>query len=67
MGILGNYQVNPDKYRQRGYSLYAEYLVGERTGVGISSMVTKAKKDRITLEPEPTASSARRLRPSHSD
>ncbi|MEI9938146.1 MAG: hypothetical protein WDO69_13080 [Pseudomonadota bacterium] len=53
MGILGNYQVNPDKYRQRGYSLYAEYLVGERTGVGISSMVTKAEKDRITLEPDP--------------
>ena len=53
MGILGNYQINPDKYRQRGYSLYAEYLVGERTGVGISSMVTKAVKDRITLEPDP--------------
>jgi len=53
MGILGNYQVNPDKYRQRGYSLYAEYLVGERTSVGLSSMVTKAKKDRITLEADP--------------
>jgi hypothetical protein len=53
MAILGNYQVNPDKYRQRGYSLYAEYMVGERTGVGVSSMVTKAKKDRITLEPDP--------------
>jgi hypothetical protein len=53
MGILGNYQVNPDKYRQRGYSLYAEYLVGERTGLGVSSMVTKAVKDRITLEPDP--------------
>jgi len=53
MGIIGNYQVNPDKYRQRGYSLYAEYLVGERTSVGVSSMVTKAKKDRITLQPDP--------------
>jgi hypothetical protein len=53
MGILGNYQVNPDMYRQRGYSLYAEYLVGERTSLGVSSMVTKAKKDRITLEPDP--------------
>jgi hypothetical protein len=53
MGILGNYQVNPDKYRQRGYSLYAEYMVGERTGLGVSSMITKAQKDRITLEPEP--------------
>ncbi|HET7545016.1 MAG TPA: hypothetical protein VFK05_34355 [Polyangiaceae bacterium] len=53
MGILGNYQVNPDKYRQRGYSLYAEYLVGERTGIGVSSMITKAKKDRITLQLDP--------------
>jgi len=53
MGILGNYQVNPDKYRQRGYSLFAEYLVGERTAVGVSSTITKAKKDRITLEPDP--------------
>ncbi len=53
MAILGNYQVSPDKYRQRGYSLFAEYLVGERTGVGVSSMITKAQKDRITLEPQP--------------
>jgi len=53
MGILGNYQVSPDKYRQRGYSLYVEYLVGERTAVGVSSLVTKAKKDRITLGPDP--------------
>ena len=53
MAILGNYQVNPDKYRQRGYSLYAEYLVGERTAIGVSSMITKAKKDRITLEDNP--------------
>lgn len=53
MAILGNYQVNPDKYRQRGYSLYAEYLVGERTAIGVSSMITKAKKDRITLEADP--------------
>ena len=52
MGILGNYQVNPDKYRQRGYSLFAEYLVGERTAVGVSSMVTKAKQDRITMHPD---------------
>ncbi|MET0789887.1 MAG: hypothetical protein ABW061_00070 [Polyangiaceae bacterium] len=51
MAIAGNYQINPDKYRERGYSLYAEYLTGERTAVGVSSLVTKAKKDRITLDP----------------
>jgi len=52
MLIAGNYQVNPDKYRERGYSLYAEYLTGQRTALGISSLVTTAKKDRITLDPK---------------
>jgi hypothetical protein len=52
MAVAGNYQINPDKYRERGYSLYAEYLTGERTAVGISSLVTSAKKDRITLDPK---------------
>jgi hypothetical protein len=52
MAIAGNYQINPDRYRERGYSLYAEYLTGERTAVGISSLVTTAKKDRITLDPK---------------
>lgn len=50
MGIAGNYQVRPDKYRERGYSLYAEYLTGSRTALGISSLVTAAKEDRVTLD-----------------
>ncbi len=49
MAIAGNYQVRPDKYRERGYSLYAEYLTSPRTAVGISSLVTSAKEDRISL------------------
>ena len=52
MVIAGNYQVNPDKYRERGYSLYAEYLTSPRTAIGISSLVTSAQKDRITLDPK---------------
>ena len=52
MAIAGNYQVNPDIYRERGYSLYGEYLLGEKTGVGISSLVTHAEKDRVTLDPK---------------
>ncbi len=52
MAIAGNYQINPDKYRERGYSLYVEYLTSSHTGVGISSLVTSAKKDRITLDPD---------------
>lgn len=50
MIILGNYQVNPDKYRERGYSLFAEYMVGAQTGLGISSLVTTAKQDRVQLD-----------------
>jgi hypothetical protein len=49
MGIAGNYQVRPDKYRERGYSLYLEYMTGTRTAFGISSLVTSAKEDRVSL------------------
>jgi hypothetical protein len=51
MAIAGNYQVRPDKYRERGYSLYAEYLVSARTALGVSSLVTSAKEDRVSLDP----------------
>jgi hypothetical protein len=50
MAIAGNYQINPDEYRERGYSLYAEYMTSSRAAVGISSLVTKAARDRIFLE-----------------
>ncbi|MEO7036146.1 MAG: hypothetical protein ABI548_19560 [Polyangiaceae bacterium] len=52
MAIAGNYQVRPDKYRERGYSLYAEYLTSSRTAIGISSLVTSAQEDRVTLDPK---------------
>lgn len=45
MGILGNYQISPDKFRERGYSLYAEYLVSPHVGIGVSSLVTHAEAD----------------------
>src|SRR5260221_525780 len=51
MGIAGNFQVSPDKFRERGYSLYAEYLLAPRTAVGVSSLITHATDDRITLTP----------------
>jgi hypothetical protein len=54
MGIAGNYQVNPDKFRERGYSGYLEYMVSERTALGVSSLTTHAEEDRITLEPKVT-------------
>jgi hypothetical protein len=49
MGIIGNYQINPDKFRERGYSGYLELMVGARAAVGISSMYTYAKEDRVSL------------------
>ncbi len=52
MGIAGNYQISPDEYRERGYSGYLELLTGQTSAVGVSSLVTYAKRDRTTLEPD---------------
>ena len=59
MAILGNYQINPDKFRERGYSLFLEALVASSLGVGVNSLVTTAQADRETFEDETT------LRQSH--
>ena len=45
MGVLGNYQVAPDGYRQRGYSGYAEWALTGRAAIGASSLVTHAADD----------------------
>jgi hypothetical protein len=50
MGIAGNYQINPDKYRERGYSGYAEVSVAERFALGLSSLMTRADADFTTLD-----------------
>lgn len=50
MAIAGNYQINPDKYRERGYSFFFEIMALERTAIGLSSLYTYAKVDRTTLE-----------------
>jgi hypothetical protein len=50
MPILGNYQINPDKFRERGYSGYLELMAGARAAIGVSSFYTYAKEDRVTLE-----------------
>lgn len=49
MGIAGNYQINPDEFRDRGYSLFLEYLPATKYAVGISSQLTTAEVDRLTL------------------
>lgn len=50
MAILGNYQINPDAYRERGYSFFVEVMAGEQTALGVSSLYTLAERDRITNE-----------------
>jgi hypothetical protein len=50
MVLLGNYQVNPDEFRERGYSFFFEILAESRAAMGVSSLYTIAKRDRLTLE-----------------
>jgi len=50
MGIAGNYQIRPDRYRERGYSGFAEYAFTNGLAVGVSSLITEARADRISLQ-----------------
>jgi len=45
MAIAGNYQVNPDAYRERGYSAYAEWDPSTVFAAGATSLVTYAERD----------------------
>jgi hypothetical protein len=45
MAILGNYQMNPDAFRERGYSGFAELALKPWATAGVSSMVTYAETD----------------------
>jgi len=45
MGILGNYQLHPDDYRERGYSAYVEVAPTTHLAVGLSSLFTRARRD----------------------
>jgi hypothetical protein len=47
MAIAGNYQINPDVFRERGYSLFVEWFASRRTALGLSSLVTHAGDDRF--------------------
>jgi hypothetical protein len=47
MALLGNYVINPDAYRERGYAGYVEVLVAPGAAVGVSSLVTYQAKDFV--------------------
>jgi hypothetical protein len=52
LGILGNLDVSPDGYRQRGFSGLVEVPVAERATVGFSALATRA--DLTTSTPSPS-------------
>ena len=45
MAILGNYQIRPDSYRERGYSGYVELAWSRHLAFGASSLFTRAQRD----------------------
>jgi hypothetical protein len=47
MGIIGNFQLHPDDFRERGYSAYAEYAPLNTLAVGASSLFTRATRDLV--------------------
>jgi hypothetical protein len=47
MGILGNFQIRPDEYRERGYSVFFEYAPVPDLAIGVSSLVTRARRDIV--------------------
>lgn len=48
MGIVGNFQMGPDIYRERGYSAYAEYSLSHNAYLGLSSLIAHAGADSAT-------------------
>jgi hypothetical protein len=49
MGIVGNFQLRPDDYRERGYSAVLEWFPFEGLGVGMSSLITHRELDPGTF------------------
>lgn len=49
MAILGNFQVSPDQFRERGYSAAASYALTNSFELGVSSLVAHATLDTDTL------------------
>lgn len=54
MLIAGNYQMSPDRYRERGASLFVERMLSDRLGLGVSGLVTHAQADFATLDQSAT-------------
>ncbi len=48
LGIAGNYNINPDVFRQRGYAGFLELTLAQHATVGVSSELTYASEDEFT-------------------
>jgi hypothetical protein len=48
MLVIGNYQLNPDRYRERGFAATLEYLVKPTLAVGGSALLTHSREDALT-------------------
>ena len=51
MGIVGNLQIQQDRFRSRGYAGLLEYALEPTLAAGISSMVTNTELDLALLTP----------------
>lgn len=51
MGILGNFQIRPDDYRERGYTGYVEWAPNTSIAAGLSSRVAHVALDPVSLTP----------------
>ena len=48
MIVIGNFQINPDRYRERGITTSVEYLLSPTLALGGSALVTRAQEDAFT-------------------
>jgi hypothetical protein len=53
MLIAGNFQLGPDRFRERGYSLFLEGAIGDKSSLGVSSLITRSEEDRLIFSTEP--------------
>jgi hypothetical protein len=51
MGILGNFQIRPDDYRERGYTGYLEWAPATSIAAGLSSRIAHVSLDPTSLTP----------------
>lgn len=48
MIVIGNFQLNPDRFRERGFAGSVEYLLNPTLAIGGSALLTRAEEDALT-------------------